>query len=142
MPRYLPDRLEAGTVNVPGIAGLAAGLEMVRALGPEEIGKKERELAGEAARMLREEGMEVFAGAHQTGTVSFRPGTDCEEGAQALARQDIAVRAGLHCAPVAHESALTLDTGTIRLSFGYDSDKTQLIRLRQAVHTSFFLGNP
>lgn len=42
---------------------------------------------------------------------------DCEEAGEALARRGIAVRAGLHCAPLAHSTAGTLDTGTIRLSF-------------------------
>ena len=42
----------------------------------------------------------------------------CEEMAQRLAERDIAVRAGLHCAPLAHESAGTLHTGTVRVSFG------------------------
>ena len=47
---------------------------------------------------------------------------DCEEFAEALGKQGIALRAGLHCAPLAHESAGTLDTGTVRLSFGYDAE--------------------
>ena len=62
--------------------------------------------------------MQVYAGDHQSGTLSFRGNLDCEELADALAKQGIAVRAGLHCAPLAHESAGTLDTGTVRLSYG------------------------
>ena len=46
---------------------------------------------------------------------------DCEEAAEILGRNDIAVRAGLHCAPLAHESAGTLETGTVRISFGHDA---------------------
>ena len=45
------------------------------------------------------------------------PGLDCEELAARLAERGVCVRAGLHCAPLAHESAGTLDTGTLRLSF-------------------------
>ena len=52
-------------------------------------------------------------------------GEDCEELAQKLARRGIAVRAGLHCAPLAHESAGTLETGTVRISFGYDATDAQ-----------------
>ena len=70
-------------------------------------------------------GMEVFAGAHQASTVSFRPGMDCEEAAAFLAKQGIAVRAGLHCAPFAHESAGTLESGTVRVSFGHDASDAQ-----------------
>ena len=77
--------------------------------------------------------MKVFRGPHQGGTVSFVPGCDCEEAAAYLARQDIAVRAGLHCAPLAHESAGTLETGTLRVSFGYDSTPEHCKRLLAAV---------
>ena len=68
---------------------------------------------------LQKLGMQVFSGAHQAGTVSFLPGMDCEEAAENLAHMGIAVRAGLHCAPFAHESAGTLQTGTVRVSFGH-----------------------
>ena len=52
--------------------------------------------------------------------------------AQMLAKQGIAVRAGLPCAPLAHESAGTLDTGTVRLSFGWDAEKSQTGAFLQA----------
>ena len=58
--------------------------------------------------------------------LALLPGVDCEEGAAFLARRGIAVRAGLHCAPLAHESAGTLDTGTIRVSFGADANQAQV----------------
>ena len=50
---------------------------------------------------------------------------DCEAVAAALARRGIAARAGLHCAPLAHESAGTLDTGTLRVSFGHNANRGQ-----------------
>ena len=125
MPEYLPERLEAGTVNVPGIAGLAAGLRHISRLGPETIGRRERTQAAYAARELKKLGLRVFSGPHQGGTVSFVPRTDCEELGEKLARRGIAVRAGLHCAPLAHESAGTLETGTVRISFGHDASAAQ-----------------
>ncbi len=135
MPDFLPDRAEAGTMNVPGIAGLAAGMDYVRMQTPQVIGVREKNIAKKAAEMLEHLGMEVFAGPHQLGTVSFRCGIDCETAAQRLAQEQIAVRAGLHCAPLAHKSARTLDTGTIRLSFGQDAADEQLMELNQAVQT-------
>ena len=125
MPEYLPERLEAGTVNVPGIAGLAAGLRYVSRLGPENIGRRERTQAAMLVRGLKRLGIKVFSGPHQGGTVSFVPTMDCEELGERLARRGIAVRAGLHCAPLAHESAGTLQTGTVRISLGYDASAVQ-----------------
>lgn len=120
MPEFLPDRLEAGTLNVPGFAGLTEGLRYLKGTGVENIGKREHRQALRCADGLKKLGMRVFSGAHQAGTVSFLPGMDCETAAEKLAGLGIAVRAGLHCAPYAHESAMTLETGTVRVSFGYD----------------------
>jgi selenocysteine lyase/cysteine desulfurase len=58
---------------------------------------------------------------------------DCEEMAQKLAKRGIAVRAGLHCAPLAHESAGTLESGTVRVSFGHDASPRQTLQFLQAV---------
>ena len=135
MPDYLPDRLEAGTLNVPGIAGLEAGLSYLLRTGIEKIFRREQQQAGRCAEGLKKQGLQVFSGEHQTGTVSFVPGIDCEDFAQGLARKGIAVRAGLHCAPLAHESAGTLGTGTVRISFGHDASPRQTERLLQAAAT-------
>lgn len=128
MPEFLPDALEAGTLNVPGIAGLTAGLRLVRP----ETAEREQEQVKRCARGLRQLGMRVFAGPHQLGTLSFLPGMDCEEAAELLADQGLALRAGLHCAPLAHESAGTLQTGTVRVSFGSGADSAQTEALIRA----------
>lgn len=133
MPDFLPDRAEAGTVNVPGIAGLAAGLRYLEKAGIHNIHSRERREAGRCAAGLKKLGLRVFTGEHQAGTVSFLPEGDCEETAQALAKRGIAVRAGLHCAPLAHESAGTLDSGTVRVSFGHDAASWQTDRLIQVM---------
>ena len=125
MPEFLPDRVEAGTANVPGIAGLRAGMEYLLREGLERIGRRERHWAAVCANGLEKLGFHVFFGENQGGTVSFIPQMDCEEAAMLLAERGIAVRSGLHCAPLAHESAGTLDTGTVRLSFGHDASEHQ-----------------
>ena len=122
MPDYLPERAEAGTVNVPGIAGLEAGLKFLKREGIHRIFLREHREAERCAAGLRNLGLQVFAGDHQAGTVSFVAGMDCEEMAGKLGKMGFAVRAGLHCAPLAHESAGTLDTGTVRVSFGHEAD--------------------
>ena len=133
MPEDIPERAEAGTLNVPGIAGLYEGLRYLKQTGIENILKREQQQAKICAEGLQKLGMKVFAGSHQGGTVAFIPGMDCEAAAQILARHGIAVRAGLHCAPLAHESAGTIETGTLRVSFGHDARFADTQALLQAV---------
>lgn len=131
MPEFLPDRVEVGTHNVPGIAGLAQGLKFVQDVGLDTIFAKEEKLTKLALEQMREfKGLEVSSGEAQSGVISFRGTVDCELAAHRLAQIGVAVRAGLHCAPLAHRSAGTLQTGTIRLSFSFfnkESDVEELI---------------
>lgn len=122
MPEFLPDRLEAGTHNIPGIAGLLEGMRFVEKKGIGTILEHERRLVLRTVRgMERMPNVEVFASPgliNQAGVVSIRvPTMDCEDVGEALGRADIAVRAGLHCAPLAHQSAGTFESGTVRISF-------------------------
>lgn len=121
MPDFLPDGSEAGTLNVPGIAGLSAGIAYVQQQDTQKLLRRQQQEVQRCARELEKLGFRVFTGAHQGGTLSFVPNMDCEEAAGILAENQIAVRAGLHCAPLAHESAGTLKTGTVRISFGHDA---------------------
>ena len=129
MPDVLPERAEAGTLNVPGIAGLGAGLRYLKTKGIQNIAKEEEKCTKYTAKHLAKMGFRVFSGEHQGGTVSFVPQGDCEEMAGKMAARGIGVRAGLHCAPLAHESAGTLETGTVRISFGYDASLCQAQQL-------------
>ena len=129
MPEDLPERAEAGTVNVPGIAGLSEGLAYLQRVGIHKIRFREQQAANICVDGLKKLGFSVFFGESQCGTVSFVPNTDCEEMAYRLGKQGIAVRAGLHCAPLAHESAGTLQTGTVRISFGHDATVDQAEKL-------------
>ncbi len=122
MPDFLPDRLEAGTHNIAGIAGLTEGLKFVSAKTPRTILAHEQKLAALAWSGLSQlPGVEVFADGSfeaQAGALSFRVhGMDCEAVGEWLGDHGVAVRAGLHCAPLAHRTAGTLDTGTVRASF-------------------------
>ncbi len=121
MPDFLPDRLEAGTHNIAGIAGLLEGLRFLERRGVEKIAAREAALIRRLGEGLcAASGAEVFLSGDQTdqaGVLSFRlRSRDCEEVGEELGRQGFALRAGLHCAPLAHETAGTLETGTLRAS--------------------------
>lgn len=121
MPDFLPDRLEAGTHNVPGIAGLAAGIDFVRAQRTERILLHERQLlrrAGEGiGRIPRVSCFFARGEERQAGVLSFTvSGMQPEQVAEQMASRGIALRAGLHCAPFAHRTAGTLPDGTVRMS--------------------------
>ena len=120
MPETLPDRHEAGTHNVPGIAGLAAGLEFVAPRRARIEALEQDRLRQLVAGLRRIDDLELFYdpdAKSQCGVLSLRSrSTDCETIAAKLADRGVAVRGGLHCAPLAHESGGTLETGTVRLS--------------------------
>lgn len=122
MPEFLPDRLEAGTHNIPGIAGLLEGLRFLQRVGVERIGAYEKNLVSRMAQGLEQvKGVHVYRQSPgqtcQSGVLSFCvDGVDSEEAGQRLSDRGFAVRCGLHCAPLAHESAGTLESGTVRAS--------------------------
>ncbi len=119
MPDFLPDRLEAGTHNVCGAAGLLEGIRFIRRKTPERILRHEMHLTRRLAKALQNlPGVSVYQGANMAGVLSITAEhMDPETLGQRLTGQGIAVRAGLHCAPLAHQTAGTLETGTVRFSF-------------------------
>ena len=127
MPGELPERLEAGTQNMHGIAGLYEGIKFVKRIGVKNIAEHERRLIGYAVEKLSEiEGIRIYNGPLEimSGVLSFRvEGMESEDAAYELAKREIAVRAGLHCAPLAHRSAGTLPEGTVRMSVSRFSRK-------------------
>ena len=124
MPSFMPDRFEAGTMNLPGIMGLHAALcwleqETIDAMRSHELELTERFLSGALdIPCLRVVGRQDIAG--RAGVVSVVPeNADPALAADALGREyGIMVRVGLHCAPNAHKTLGTFPTGTIRFSFG------------------------
>lgn len=132
MPSFMPDRFEAGTMNLPGIMGLHAALfwlkqESVEAVRAHELALTERFLNGalEIPR-LRVVGRQDTL--NRVGVVSVTAeGLDPALMADALEREyGIMVRVGLHCAPNAHKTLGTFPTGTVRFSFGYRNTPQQV----------------
>lgn len=119
MPENLPDRLEAGTHNICGIAGLRAGVRYIRRRGLNSIAHHEKTLLQRMGKALSPYVKTFLAedSNNQSAVLSFQvKNWDCEEFAFALAQRNTAVRAGLHCAPLAHQTACTLEEGTVRAS--------------------------
>lgn len=118
MPALLPERLEAGTMNAPAFAGLAAAVAEKSASG-----KKEEQIFSYLLSGLREtEGVTLY-GAPGAAGLPYCPillfnidGRDSEEVAAALADADVCVRAGLHCSPLAHRALGTPLGGAVRIS--------------------------
>ena len=140
-PAFDPDRYESGTHNVAGIAGLREGVRFVARETPARILRHERELSRDLGQALGKlPGVEVFQSpdpALQTGVLSFRcRDLECETLAAALASAGISVRAGLHCAPLAHVTAGTFPGGTVRVSPGVFNTPRDMERLYLAVRAA------
>ena len=119
MPDLPPERLEAGTQNVPAVASLGAGLDFIIQCGRETVAERERRLAQGVYDGLC--GMErvLLYGRPQSGTLLLNiEGMASQEVAMRLDEAGIAVRAGLHCAPDAHQKLGTAPDGGVRVSFG------------------------
>lgn len=120
MPETLPERLEAGTHNVCGIAGLREGIRFVRTMTTQRIyAGEERLIRRLAVRLNNLPGLRVFLSEsnNQSGVLSVIPSSmSCDALSERLGAAGIAVRCGLHCAPLAHETAGTIQSGTVRLS--------------------------
>jgi cysteine desulfurase family protein len=138
-PESLPEGFEAGTHNLPGIAGLKAGIEFVMEQGVDVIGAHERSLVSSAVERLRDlPGIRLHCPADEAlhaAVLSFTlAGIDSSSVAFELDRRyDIAVRAGLHCAPRAHRTLGTFPAGTVRMSPGWFSTREDIAIFTSAV---------
>jgi cysteine desulfurase family protein len=138
-PDSMPDGFESGTHNLPGIAGLKAGIEFVMNTGVATIGEHERDLVSYAMELLQKLPQitlhcpldRALRGAVLSFTIS---GKDSAAVAFELdQRFDIAVRAGLHCAPRAHQTLGTFPGGTIRMSPGWFTTREDIALFCDAV---------
>lgn len=136
-PEELPFKLESGTPNTVGIAGLRAGIEYVLSTGIGTIRAHEQRLTSKIIHALKDDQRFVLYGtteiSRKVGILSinvkgFKP---AEVGAILDQSFDIAVRPGLHCAPFAHQMMGTFPDGTVRISPGFfntEEDADQIIR--------------
>lgn len=124
-PEFMPDRLESGTPNTVGVAGLRAGAKFILEEGLGKIVKHKKELTLKFLEGLKEiKGVTVYGkkkAEDRAAIVSLNiAGKMCSEVGQVLdEKYGILVRCGLHCAPWAHQTLGTHPQGTVRFSFGY-----------------------
>ena len=136
-PEELPERIESGTVNLPGIVGCGAGISFVNALGTEKIYSHDLRLCRCLYRSLEHLGAELYTfypdKYRYAPILSFNlSGYGSDEIGNYLSLNGIAVRSGLHCAPLAHKSIGTIDRGTVRVSpsvYNSEDDIEKLIFL-------------
>ncbi|HOP10795.1 MAG TPA: aminotransferase class V-fold PLP-dependent enzyme [Oscillospiraceae bacterium] len=134
-PLNLPEALESGTQAVNAIIGLGEGLRFVNELGAGNIGEHERQLREVLVERTEGlSGLRIYEPTKASGIYLFNfDGMCCERTASELENEGIAVRAGLHCAPSAHEVLGTLPDGAVRISFGIFNDCEQVERTASAL---------
>lgn len=141
-PDFLPDALESGTLNVPGLSGLRAGVEFIESRGVQAVRDHEISLTRllidglSGIRKIRIHGMKDPE--RQTAVVSITvEGRDPGEVAHLLDRDfGIATRASLHCAPFSHRTLGTFPRGTVRFSMSClnaKGDVQEAVRALEAI---------
>ena len=138
-PSFMPDYLEAGTMNTPGIAGLNEGLKYINDTGVETIRNHELKLCQKLLSGLEQiPGIKIFRGSsleNYVAVVSFvMEGMDSGELGFILEEgYGILCRTGLHCAPQAHRSIGTFPGGTVRFSLGCFNTEQEVDHALQAL---------
>lgn len=136
-PDFFPDMLESGTMNVPALAGLGKAAEFISGVGAENIGKHEATLRSSFEEKIKNiKNVKVYGGKNKCGICAFNiADLDCVEAAQNLNDDfKICVRAGLHCAYLAHKTLKTQKSGLIRASFGFFNTQKDVDALVDAVY--------
>lgn len=140
-PILMPDKLESGTLNAPGLIALGAGIDFILSEGMAKIRAHEEDLAFRFMAGLSEiSGVAVYGpkvrGKHAPVVMMNLRDMDSSELALRLNDDfDIAVRPGLHCAPLAHETMGTFRQGAVRFSFGYTNTEDDVNRALEAIRT-------
>lgn len=138
-PDLMPDLLESGTLNSPGIAGLGAGVKFIFDQGIERIRSHEQNLTKQLIDGLGQiKGIKTYGpndSRKQTAVVSLNlEGMDCGELSSSLDYEfGIITRSGLHCTPLAHQTIGTLQSGSCRLSPGYFTGPEDVDYVLQAI---------
>lgn len=138
-PEEYPERLESGTLNLPGIIGLSAGIDFVKQKGISNLYHFEMELTKMLYKGLSKiSGVMVYTPFPSENNfvpvLSFNiRDMESSKVAELLNRYKIAVRAGLHCAPMAHKRIGTIESGTVRVSPAYFNTRQDIMILLERI---------
>lgn len=142
-PHSMPEALEAGTLNTPGIVSLGAGIDFINSIGLENIRKHEYSLTEKFIEGIKNIEEIIIYGPEKRGpvvTLNIK-GVDSGDLAAYLDEEyAILTRAGIHCAPLAHESMHSGENGGVRFSFGYfntEEDITYAINTLKNIVSDF-----
>lgn len=134
-PDFMPDMLHSGTMNTPAISALGEGVKYVLRHGVASIGAQEAYLADCLEQKLRNmRSVTVYGQKPKIGTVAFNIGKEDSARTAELLGDKFALRAGYHCAPLAHKTLGTSDRGAVRVSFGAFSKMRDVTRFADAVY--------
>ncbi|MGL4357423.1 aminotransferase class V-fold PLP-dependent enzyme [Cetobacterium sp.] len=137
-PKEMPEMLEAGTLNTPGILSLGAGIEFIQKIGIEKIKEHEDKLVSKFLKGLEQlDKIQVYKSftENQAPVISINiEGVDSGDFSSILDEEfGILVRPGYHCAPLAHKAIGTYETGTVRFSFGFFNTEDEIDYLLQSL---------
>lgn len=138
MPESLPERFEVGTSNIVGIAGLNASLQWIEETGIKVIQSREEENRKRLLELLKQYNFIKIVGAYEgnqyVGIVScLIEGVSSDSAGSIFDRCNVAVRTGLHCAPLAHKFLHTYPAGTVRFSVNYFTSDKDFEELEEAL---------
>ncbi len=138
MPESIPERYEMGTLNIVGAAGLNAALGWIEEIGIAKIAKREKENREYLLSVLSEYDFMKIVGnskrGEYVGLVScLIDGISSDSAGVIFDQCGIAVRTGLHCAPLAHQFLGTYPAGTVRFSVSYFTSEEEYEELRRAL---------
>lgn len=138
MPESLPEKYEVGTMNIAGIAGLNASLKWICEISIETLIIAEKKNRSRLLEIINDyDFLHIVGNAHDSqyvGIVScIMDGISSDSASRIFEQQDISVRTGLHCAPLAHQFLGTYPAGTIRFSVSYFTTEEDFQKLQDAL---------
>ena len=133
-PSSMPEKFHSGTVNTPALAGLKKGIDFVLREGADTIGEYEHMLNTRLRDNLNNIGNVRIYGKNDTGITAFNIADIPSEQTAAMLGNDFIIRAGYHCAPLAHKALGTDKIGAVRISFGYFNTSKDIERITDAVY--------